>query len=74
MPEAGCGGGGSDKSPSTVANGNHAMPGRSQRIGVSSAEAENAPRLRVTNGEDSKESQPPVKRRAETHTARAQDS
>ena len=33
-------------------------PGTSPRIGVTSDEAENAPRLRVTYGEDSKESNP----------------
>ena len=38
---------------------------------VTSDEAENAPRLRVTYGEDSKESKPPRKRRVETHTAKA---
>jgi hypothetical protein len=32
----------------TVANGNHTIPGRSHRIGVTSDEAENAPRLTVT--------------------------
>src|ERR1700730_6291594 len=74
MPEAVCGGGGSDQSPITVANGNHAIPGRSLRVGVTSDEAENAPRLRVTYGEDSKESEPPLKRRVKTHTASAQDS
>src|SRR5215470_19691838 len=51
-PEAVCGGGGSDKSPITVANGNHTIPGRSPRAGVTSDEAENAPRLRVLYGED----------------------
>src|SRR5437879_8620378 len=74
MPEAVCGGGGSDKSQITVANGNHAIPGRSHRIGVTSDEAENAPRLRVTYGEDSKESGPPLKRRVNTNTASIQDS
>src|SRR5262249_34576261 len=74
MPEAVCGGGGGDQSPITVANGNHAIPGRSPRIGVTSEEAENAPRLRVPYGEDAKESAPPGKRRVETHTPRAQDS
>src|SRR5262249_50330889 len=44
------------------------------RVGVTSEEAENAPRLRVANGDDSQESEPPVKRRVETHTASAQDS
>jgi hypothetical protein len=34
-------------------------PARSHRIGVTSDEAENPPRLRVTYGEDSKESKPP---------------
>ena len=43
-------------------------------IGVTSDGAENAPRLRVPYGEDSKESKPPVKRRVETHTAITQDS
>jgi len=46
----------------------------SARVGVTNDEAENPPRLRVTNGEDSKESKPPVKRRANTHTASIQDS
>src|SRR4051794_3438067 len=71
-PEAVCGGVGRDKS--TVANGNHAIPERSARIGVTSDEAENAPRLRVTGGEDSKESEPPLTRRVKTHTAIIQDS
>src|SRR5262245_23804366 len=73
-PEAVCGGGGSDKSQITVAHGNHTSAGRSRRIGVTSDGAENAPRLRVLYGEDSKESEPPLKRRAKTHTARTQDS
>jgi len=59
MPAAVCGGGGRDRSPSTVANGNHALPGRGPRVGVTRDEAENAPRLRVTSGEDSRESKPP---------------
>ena len=46
----------------------------SARVGVTNDEAENPPRLRVTNGEDSKESKPPVKRRVNTHTAFTQDS
>jgi hypothetical protein len=70
-PEGVCGGSGSDRSPITVANGNHTIPGASHRIGVTSDEAENAPRLKVTYGEDSKESKPPRKRRVETHTAKA---
>jgi hypothetical protein len=37
-------------------------PGRIHRIGVTNDGAENPPRLRVTNGEDSQESAPPVKR------------
>src|SRR4051812_43534356 len=45
----------------------------SARIGVTSDGAENAPRLRVAIGEDSQESNPPVKRRAKTHTASAHD-
>ncbi len=49
-------------------------PGRSHRVGVARDEAENAPRLTVAYGKDSKESGPPVKRRVETHTASAQDS
>jgi hypothetical protein len=44
----------------------------SARIGVTSDEAENAPRLRVANGEDSQESKPPVMRRVKTHTASPQ--
>ena len=74
MSEAVCGGGGRDGSPITVANGNHAIPGRSPRVGVTSEEAEDAPRLRVPCGEDAKESAPPLKRRVETHAASAQDS
>jgi hypothetical protein len=46
------------------------MPGRSHRIAVTNDEAENAPRLTVTYGEDSKESKPPLERRVETHTAK----
>ena len=49
-------------------------PGRSPRVGVTSDEAENPPRLRVANGEDSKESEPPLTRRVKTHTAITQDS
>ena len=49
-------------------------PARSHRGGVTSDGAENPPRLRVTCGEDSQESGPPVKRRVETHTASAQGS
>src|SRR5262249_4266591 len=44
------------------------------RVGVTSDGADNAPRLRVAIGEDSQESKPPVKRRANTHTASAQAS
>src|SRR5262249_15649719 len=51
-PEAVYGGAGSDQSPITVANGNHTIRRRSHRIGVTSDEAENAPRLRVLYGED----------------------
>src|SRR4029077_10305071 len=71
-PEAVCGGVGREKI--TGANGNHALPGRGHRDGVTSDEAENAPRLRVTYGEDAKQSKPPLKRRVETHTASAQDN
>jgi hypothetical protein len=67
-----CGGVGREKI--TVANGNHALSGRSHRDGVTSDGAENAPRLRVTYGEDSKESVPPLKHRVRTHTASAQGS
>ena len=67
-----CGGVGRDKI--TVANGNHALPGRSHRVGVTSDEADNAPRLRVGYGEDSKESKPPLTRRVTTHTASIQDN
>src|SRR3954453_2165317 len=42
-------------------------PGRGHRVGVTSDGAENAPRLRVTCGEDSNESVPPLKHRVE-HT------
>ena len=68
-PEAVCGGVGGEKI--TVANGNHTMPGRSYRVGVTSDEAENAPRLRVLYGEDSKKSKPPLGARVKTHTAKA---
>jgi hypothetical protein len=65
-----CGGGGSDYSQVSVANGNHAIPGRSLRVGVTNDEAENPPRLKVTYGEDSKESKPPITYRVITHTAK----
>ena len=54
-----------------VTNGNHAIAGRSPRIGVTKDEAENAPRLKVLYGEDSKESKPPITTRVETHTTKA---
>src|SRR5262245_11378768 len=50
------------------------MPGRSHRIAVTNDEAENAPRLTVPYGEDLNESKPPLERRVETHTAKAQNS
>src|SRR5215813_14087713 len=65
---------GSRQGQVSVTNGNHALPGQSHRVGVTSDEAENAPRLRVANGEDPQESKPPVKRRAKTPTASPQDS
>jgi hypothetical protein len=68
MPEAVCGGGGSDQSPITGANGNHAMPGRDHWVGVTSDEAEDAPRLRVTYGEDAKESKVAERGRSVTDT------
>jgi len=43
-------------------------------IGVTKDEAENAPRLTVTYGEDSEESQPPFSSRVETHTAKSYHS
>ena len=46
-------------------------PARSHCIGVTNDEADNPPQLRVTNGEDSKESKPPIANRVETHTAKA---
>ena len=49
-------------------------PARSHRVGVTSDGAENAPRLRVTYGEDSEEPAPPLKHRVETHTAITQYS
>src|SRR4051794_18193414 len=55
----------------TVASGNHAVRGRIHPAGVTSDEAENAPRLRVSCGEGSMEPGPPVKRRVKTHTASA---
>src|SRR6516225_961889 len=71
-PEAVCGGVGRGKS--VLQTGTTRSREVSTRIGVTSDEAENAPRLRVANGEDSRESKPPAKRRAKTHTARPQDS
>ena len=71
-PEVVCGGVGRDKS--VLQAGTRRSREVSARIGVTSDEAENAPRLRVANGEDSHESKPPVKRRAETHTGGTQDS
>ncbi len=65
-----CGGGGGDESQVTVANGNH-QSGKASRSGVTSDEAESAPRLRVTYGEDSMESDHHSSARAETHTAEA---
>jgi len=46
-------------------------PGKRPGIGVTSDEAENAPRLRVTYGEDSMESDHHSPARVETHTAEA---
>src|ERR1700730_17670693 len=71
-PEAVCGGVGRDKS--MLQTGTTRSREVSARVGVTSDEAEIAPRLRVANGEDSKESAPPLKRRVETHTASIQDS
>jgi hypothetical protein len=71
-PEAVCGGVGRDES--VLQTGTTRSREVFARIGVTSDEAENAPRLRVANGEDSNESKPPVKRRAKTHTASPQDS
>src|SRR5215813_9485805 len=71
-PEAVCGGVGRDKS--VLQTGTTRSREVSTRIGVTSDEAENAPRLRVANGEDSKESKPPLKRRVKTHTTNPQDS
>jgi hypothetical protein len=71
-PEAVCGGVGRGKS--VLQAGTTRSREVSAWIGVTSDEAENAPRLRVTNGDDSQESEPPVKRRVATHTAKAQDS
>src|SRR5262249_7764454 len=48
--------------------------GKYPRIGVTRDGADNAPRPRVANGEDSKESKPPLKRRVKTHTASPQHS
>ena len=69
-----CGGGGSDQSQLTVANGKHAIRQGVTGTVVTNDEAENAPRLRVANGEDSQESKPPLERRVETHTAKAHNS
>ena len=65
---------GSRQGQVSVTNGNHAIAGSNRRIGVTNDEAENAPRLRVTYGEDSQESAPPLTRQVETHTAITQDS
>src|SRR5262245_51188010 len=70
--EAVCGGVGRDES--VLQAGTTRSRVVSARVGVTSDGAEHAPRLRVANGEDSKESGPPVKRRGKTHTASAQDS
>src|SRR5262249_43303417 len=70
-PEAVCGGGGREKI--TGANGNHTIPGRDHRVGVTSDGAESAPRLRVTYGEDAKESKPPLKSPSrDTHRQRSE--
>src|ERR1700730_9230121 len=71
-PKAVCGGVGRDKS--VLQTGTTRSREVSARIGVTNDEAENAPRLKVANGEDSKESAPPLKRRVKTHTASIQDS
>src|SRR5262245_39984487 len=71
-PEAVCGGAG--RGESVVQAGTTRPREVSARVGVTSDGAENAPRLRVANGEDSQESKPPVKRRVKTHTASAQGS
>ena len=71
-PEAVCGGVGRGKS--VLQTGATRSREVAARVGVTSDGAENAPRLRVANGDDSQESEPPVKRRVETHTASAQDS
>ena len=69
-PEAVCGGVGREKI--TVANGNHTIPGRSHRTGVTSDGAENAPRLRVLYGEASKEAEPPLEQPSrDTHGQRS---
>src|SRR5438045_1860264 len=73
-PKAACGGGGSDESPTHCCKREPRDPGRNHRVGVTSDGAENTPQLRVTCGEDSKESAPPLKRRVKTHTTSAQDS
>jgi hypothetical protein len=72
-PEAVCEGVGSDQSQIIVASGNHAIRGRSLRVGVTSDEAEKTPQLRVTYGEDSKSLSHQL-RAESTHTASAQNS
>jgi hypothetical protein len=67
--EAVCGGVGRDKS--VLQTGTTRSREVSARIGVASDEAENAPRLRVTYGEDSMESDHHSPARVETHTAEA---
>src|SRR5262245_17990425 len=70
--EAVCGGVGRDES--ALQTGTTRSRDVAARIGVASDEAENTPRLRVANGEDSQEPEPPLKRRVETRTASAQHS
>jgi hypothetical protein len=65
-PEVVCGGVGRDKS--VLQAGTTRSREVSARIGVTSDGADNAPRLRVAIGEDSQESEPPVKRSGSRET------
>jgi hypothetical protein len=73
-PEAVCGGGGSDESPTHCCKREPRVRGRGHRAGVTSDEAESAPQLRVGFGEGPRGPEPPVKRRVKTHPASAQGS
>jgi hypothetical protein len=72
--EAECGGGGSDKSQLTVANGNHAIPGKVTGPGSPVMRPKTLPSSQCDSGKAPREPEPPLKRRVKTHTANAQGS